>query len=118
MASTSEQKADTAQTRSRRAHYRIIYPLRKRPSLLCGEVTYAVVNLSESGVQVTCPPEQSLVVDAPVAGLIRFADGSETPVKGAVLRRDRNRAVIRFSQRVPLRVIMEQQRQLIQESLA
>ncbi|MDH3451902.1 MAG: PilZ domain-containing protein [Gammaproteobacteria bacterium] len=100
---------------SRRAHYRIDYAPGDRPHLRCGERRYEVLNLSEGGVLIQVSQTEELHPGETLAVTIEFTDATEIDVEGCVLRRDADAdaVVLQLSSRVPLSVIVEQQRQLI-----
>ena len=102
-----------ADIESRRAHYRIDYPPDDRPYVRYGERRCAVINLSERGVLIRISQSEKTKVGETLAMTIEFADTSTIDVEGCVLRRDAEAMVLHLNTRIPLGVIVEQQRQLI-----
>jgi PilZ domain len=95
-----------------RAYYRIVYPLRDRPRLELGGRQHEVVDCSEGGLrfQLTsgAPPE----LGAPVRAVVRFHEGQEVAVEGAVVRVQGGHVALRLARGIPLAVILAEQRYL------
>ena len=71
---------------SRRAVYRITYPIPARPSLIVGEDKYPIVDCSELGLRYEAPPSHRPDVGSTTEGVIHFRRGVELPVAGEVVR--------------------------------
>ncbi len=97
-----------------REHYRVAYPTVARPKLLVQGHTFDVVDVSERGIRFrlgeATPPTPGFEIE----GTVRFKRGETVDVRGTVLRLDDGEVCARLEQGVPLRVIMEEQRFLLQ----
>ena len=102
-----------AKGESRRAHYRIDYPEGDRPHLRYGKRRYEILNLSEGGIKIEIPQSDELPLEETLSVTIELVGGKEIEVEGHVLRRDTDTTVLHLSSRVPLSVIVEEQRQQI-----
>jgi hypothetical protein len=71
---------------SRRAHYRVTYPIAERPTLEIGQITYDIVQCSERGVRYEVPDRPLPALGAELSGVIRFRRGAQVEVAGEVTR--------------------------------
>lgn len=79
---------------SRRAVYRITYPLAERPAFVMGRREHAVVDCSERGLRFELSGAQAPALNSVIDGIVRFRRGEQVQVTGAVLRSDGCTAVI------------------------
>ena len=90
------------------------YPTIVRPKLLVQGHTFEVIDVSEHGLRFrlgeATPPAPGFEIE----GTLRFKRGETVDVRGTVLRLDGGEVSARLDQGVPLRVIMEEQRFLLQ----
>ncbi|MBK8005330.1 MAG: PilZ domain-containing protein [Gemmatimonadetes bacterium] len=98
-----------------REYYRVAYPTDLRPRLDVQSHFFDVIDVSEKGMRFAL----GKTADAPrlgdeVAGLIRFRRGEEVEVRGMVIRLDGREVAVRLEDGIPLRVIMEEQRFLLE----
>lgn len=96
-----------------REHYRVAYPTKLRPRFEVQDFTFDVVDISERGLRFRLG---SAVEPAPgneVQGTVRFRRGETITVRGTVLRVIDHEVAMRLEEGVPLRVIMEEQRFLL-----
>jgi hypothetical protein len=73
-------------TESRRALYRVAYPLAERPVFEMGRLTYEVVDCSEHGLRYEVLERGLPPVGAQLSGLVRFRRGEKAEVTGEVIR--------------------------------
>ncbi len=100
---------------SQRTHYRIQYPFTDRPQLLIGTKALAIINLSEGGLMVSTEAWFTPQMGQTVEAVAKLHEGRTCRIKGVVLRVEMNRVALRLSQRVPLPLIMEEQRYLLKK---
>jgi len=79
---------------SRRAVYRITYPLSERPEFVIGRREHAVVDCSERGLRFEVSGAQAPALNSLLEGIVRFRRGEQVRVTGTVLRCDGSTAVI------------------------
>lgn len=96
-----------------REHYRVAYPTQLRPKFLVQGFTFDVVDISERGLRFRLGDAATPDAGNEVQGTVRFRSGETITVRGAVLRVDGREVAVRLEEGVPLRVIMEQQRFLL-----
>ena len=77
---------DYLQQQSRRAVYRIIYPIPERPTITLGEDVFPIVDCSELGLRFEVPRDHVPDVGVVVHGHVTFRRGAEVPVAGEVVR--------------------------------
>src|SRR5271156_1322619 len=71
---------------SRRAVYRVIYPIPERPVLTLGEDAFPIIDCSELGLRYEVPRGYASAVGEMVHGHVTFRRGTEVPVAGEVIR--------------------------------
>lgn len=81
---------------SRRAVYRVVYPVRERPTFIVGAESFSVIDCSELGVRYQVPEAHRPGVGITVAGRMRFSRGLEVPVSGEVVRVQDGTVALRF----------------------
>ncbi len=96
-----------------REHYRVAYPTQLRPKFLVQGFTFDVVDISERGLRFRLGDAAMPDAGNEVQGTVRFRSGETITVRGTVLRVDGREVAVRLEEGVPLRVIMEQQRFLL-----
>ena len=96
-----------------REHYRIAYPSSLRPRLYVLGHPFEVLDLSERGLRFrlgeAVPPQPG----NELRGELRFHQGESLPVVGTIVRVADGNAGVSLDERVPLRVIMAEQRRLL-----
>ncbi|MEO8636745.1 MAG: PilZ domain-containing protein [Gemmatimonadales bacterium] len=97
-----------------REHYRVAYPTVARPKLLIQGHTFEVVDVSERGIRFRLGDAAPPALGVELEGTVRFKRGETIDVRGTVLRFDGGEVSARLDQGVPLRLIMEEQRFLLQ----
>lgn len=97
-----------------REYYRVAYPTQARPRLMVQGHTFDVVDISERGIRFklldSVPPPG---VGNEVRGTVRFRRGDTVDVRGTVLRLDGREVAMHLDDGIPLRVVMEEQRFLL-----
>jgi len=97
-----------------REYYRVAYPTSLRPRLEVLDHQFDVVDVSERGLRFRLGQAAAPDAGNEVQGTIRFRRGDTVPIRGVVVRVDENGEVAaRLDDGVPLRVIMEEQRFLL-----
>jgi hypothetical protein len=98
---------------SRRAVYRIVYPVRERPTLHIGADGFSVMDCSELGLRYQVADAHLPAVGETVSGTIRFRRGSEVPVTGEVVRVEHGTVALWFrSQPIPIGEVMSERKYL------
>jgi hypothetical protein len=88
---------------SRRAVYRVVYPIRERPTFTIEFDSYPVIDCSELGLRYLAPADHKPEVGTTISGRVHFRRGSEVPVTGEVVRVDDGTVALWFrSQAIPL----------------
>ena len=96
-----------------REHYRVAYPTQLRPKFLVQGFAFDVIDISERGRRFRLADAATPEAGNEVQGTVRFRRGETITVRGAVLRVDGREVAVRLEEGVPLRVIMEEQRYLL-----
>ncbi len=96
-----------------REHYRVAYPQQLRPKFMVQGFTFDVVDVCERGLRFQLATAEPPDPGFEVAGTLRFRRGETVPVRGTVLRVVEGEVAVRLDDRVPLRVIMDEQRFLL-----
>jgi hypothetical protein len=99
-------------TPSRRALYRIVYPLAERPSLEMGRSLYDVVDCSERGLRYELNHGRIPAVGSHCAGMLHFRRGYSVRVEGDVLRAVRGVVVLALNPPLPFAQVIAEQRYL------
>lgn len=73
-------------TESRRAHYRVTYPIAERPTFAIGRSTYEVLQCSERGLRYEVPDRRFPTLGGELGGIIQFRRGARVEVAGEVTR--------------------------------
>jgi hypothetical protein len=72
---------------SRRALYRIVYPMAERPTFRIGRYAYEVLDCSERGLRYAVKNRRIPSVGTPVAGIVVFRrEGASVEITGEVIR--------------------------------
>src|SRR4051812_2123213 len=71
---------------ARRAVYRVVYPVRERPTLQVGSESFSVMDCSELGLRYQVQEAHLPTLGATVSGILHFRRGAEVPVTGEVVR--------------------------------
>jgi len=96
-----------------REHYRVAYPTALRPKLLVQGHTFDVVDISERGIRFRLGKAEEPAPGFELLGAVRFRRGETITVRGVVLRVVQGEVAVKLEEGVPLRVIMEEQRFLL-----
>ena len=96
-----------------REHYRVAYPTALRPKLLVHGVSFDVVDISERGIRFRLGGAEAPQPGFELQGILRFRRGETITVRGAVLRVDHGEVAAHLEEGIPLRVVMEEQRFLL-----
>ncbi len=73
-------------TPSRRALYRVVYPIAERPTLELGRAVFEVVDCSELGVRYRVPGFGAPRIGDVVDGMLWFRRGAQIGIQGTVIR--------------------------------
>ncbi len=71
---------------SRRALYRIVYPLNERPVFEIGRLTFEVIDCSERGLRYEVKDRRVPPLGTPLGGQLVFRRGGSVEVTGEVIR--------------------------------
>ena len=100
---------------SRRAVYRVTYPIPERPELMVGDHVFPVIDCSELGLRYEAPAERYPELGATVEGRVAFRRGLQVAVAGEVIRVQDGTVALWFNSRgggVPFGEILAEQRYL------
>ncbi len=98
---------------SRRAFFRIIYPLVERPSFEVGRYVYEVIDVCELGLRYEVRDRRIPLLGSQVAGTVVFRRGQEVEVSGEVLRANGGMIVLTLDRTgVTFHEILAEQRHL------
>ena len=97
---------------SRRAVYRVVYPVRERPTFAVGAESFSVIDCSELGLRYQVPEVHRPAVGATVAGRVHFSRGVDFAVSGEVVRVQDGTVALWFrSEAIPYsEMVVERQR--------
>lgn len=95
--------------------YTLHYPLGDRPRLVIGDNNdYEVQDCSERGLSCIASPGECPLSGSTLEGALRFPDGTQLVVEAVIVRTERDRVWLWFTNRgIPSRVILDQQRYLL-----
>ena len=99
-------------TESRRALYRVVYPLVERPTLEIGRHVFEVVDCSERGLAYEIRMGRPPVVDTELEGIVQFRRGAEVEITGKVIRSRGGHVVLALDPPLPFAEILAEQRYL------
>jgi hypothetical protein len=98
---------------SRRALYRIIYPLIERPAFEVGRFVYEIIDCSERGLRYEVKDRRVPALGTPLGGTLQFRRGGSVEVTGEVIRtRAGTVALALDAPGVPFSEILAEQRYL------
>lgn len=96
-----------------REHYRVAYPSNLRPRLYVLGHPFDVLDLSERGLRFRLADAVPPQAGNELRGELRFHQGESLPVVGTIVRVTEGEVAVSLDQGVPLRVIMAEQRRLL-----
>lgn len=79
---------------SRRALYRIVYPLIERPIFEVGRFLYEVIDCSELGLRYEVVDRRVPTIGTEIGGTVQFRRGESVEVTGEVLRYQEGKVVL------------------------
>jgi hypothetical protein len=98
---------------SRRALYRIVFPLDERPAFEIGRFVYDVIDCSERGIRYEIRDRRVPDVGTPLGGTVLFRRGAQIEVTGEVIRtREGTVVLILDAPGIPFSEILSEQRYL------
>jgi hypothetical protein len=97
---------------SRRALYRVVYPLAERPTLQIGRHLYEVVDCSEQGLRVEMRGGRHPIVGTQIEGILQFRRGDEVEIFGTVFRVFAGAVVLSLDPPLPFAEVLAEQRYL------
>lgn len=100
----------------RRRHYRVRYPITRRPSVDVWGRRYEVIDVSEEGVRFHCPDSQGVAAGQPVQAVITFDDTGKADVEGKVVRIEQRRVALQLTVGIPYSRIVREQLHLLSQS--
>jgi len=102
----------------RRRHYRIRYPVMRRPRVQVWGQQFDVIDVSESGVRFQCPSAQGVTPGQAVQAVITFDDAGSSDVEGLIVRIEPKRVAVAFTVGIPYSRIVREQLHLLNRSAA
>lgn len=99
---------------NRRRHFRLRYPPGAEPLLHADGTTRRVAELSERGLRYSDGGRTATLAER-VVGVLRFPDGTELPVEGAVVRAVGGWVAVRLTRGVHLRRMLAEQRRVLRD---
>ncbi|MBM4315993.1 MAG: hypothetical protein FJ116_00765 [Deltaproteobacteria bacterium] len=99
---------------NRRQHFRVEYPSESAPKLLSSGEPLKVLDLSEQGLRFQPKSTVNFKSGNTFAGSLTFQSGESFLVFGTIQRVNANTVSIELKKPIPLRIIMAEQRRLIQ----
>ena len=100
----------------RRRHYRVRYPVLRRPLMDVWGRRYEVIDISEGGVRFQCPDSQGIAAGQQVRAVITFDDMGKAEVEGTVVRIEPRHVALQLSVGVPYSRIVREQLHLLSRS--
>jgi hypothetical protein len=98
---------------SRRALYRVVYPLTERPVLEIGRFTYEVIDCSERGLQYEVKNRRVPAIGTPLGGTLVFRRGESLELTGEVIRTRKGAVALALdTPGIPFAEILAEQRHL------
>jgi hypothetical protein len=97
---------------SRRAYYRIRYPIDDRPTLELGEERWEVVDVAEFGCGFLTRPGDAFHKGELVRGRLRIGTRHDLTIEGIVVWRRSDHAALKFNRPIPFKVVLDEQRYL------
>jgi len=101
-----------------RAYYRLVYPIRQRPTLWLGPSPFAVVDLCELGVRYLVEDAPLPRLGDPLRGQLVLPSGPEIEIVGTIVRVTPTQVAASLTQGVAFAVMLEEQRYLQQRLAA
>jgi hypothetical protein len=99
-----------------REHYRVAYPTTLRPKLMVHGVGFDVVDISERGIRFRLGDAHQPEAGLELQGEVRFKRGETISVRGTVLRVHNGEVAAHLDDGIPLRIVMDEQRFLLDRS--
>jgi hypothetical protein len=97
---------------SRRAVYRIVYPLAERPTFETGRFLFEVIDCSENGIRYEVRDRRIPAVGTELGGKLVFRRGEEVEIQGLVLRAQSGVVVLSLDPPLPFAEVLAEQRYL------
>ncbi|MBL8258970.1 MAG: PilZ domain-containing protein [Candidatus Competibacteraceae bacterium] len=95
-----------------REFHRIRFPLAERPTFVCADQAFAVIDVSARGVRYLAPELPALNPGDPVAGMLRFRRGSPIKIEGNVVRVQGDHVALHLKKEIPFSLLIAEQRYL------
>ena len=99
---------------NRRQYFRVEYPTGAGPKLIASGVPLQVLDISEQGLRFKAKSTLSFKTGGTFAGSLTFFDGESFLVFGEIKRVTEETVSIQLRKPIPLRIIMAEQRRIIQ----
>ncbi len=95
---------------SRRAYFRLPYPVSCRAELRVRGANYPVVEISERGLRVECPDAEAAALAGRVEGSLLLMTGGRCTVVGSVLRKESRFLILKLERGPSCHDVMTEQR--------
>lgn len=102
--------------KERRRHYRIRYPIMRRPQVDVWGKRFEDVDVSEGGVRFNYPHPEDVELGQPVQAVILFDDKESADVEGRVVRVEPRRVALELTVGIPYSRIVQEQLRLLSRS--
>lgn len=113
----TERHGSAGKGRERRRHFRLRYPIQKRPFIEINDHVCQLTELSEGGLRFWCDDWRAPLGED-VTARVHFDDGTTVILVGAeVTRQDKDEIVLVFRDGVSLARMVREQRRIIRASL-
>ncbi len=113
----TERQGSAGQGRERRRHFRLRYPIQKRPFIEVNEHVCQLTELAEGGLRFRCSG-WTAPLGEDVTARVHFDDGTTVILSGAEIKRqDEDEVVLTFRDGVSLARMVREQRRIIRASL-
>jgi hypothetical protein len=97
---------------SRRALYRIVYPVAERPTFETGRFLFEVIDCSERGLRYEIRDRRPPTVGSELGGTLAFRRGEEVVIQGEVIRASEGIVVLALEPPLPFAEVLAEQRYL------
>lgn len=95
-----------------REFHRIRFPLSERPTFVCENRSFAVIDVSARGVRYAATDQPPPNLGDAIAGVIRFRRGSPVTIEGRVVRVQGDHIALHLKKEIPFSILIAEQRYL------
>ncbi|MBL8251207.1 MAG: PilZ domain-containing protein [Candidatus Competibacter sp.] len=95
-----------------REFHRIRFPLSERPTFICENRSFAVIDVSGRGVRYAATGQPPPNLGDTVAGVLRFRRGPPVSIEGSVVRVQSDHIALHLKKEIPFSILIAEQRYL------